>query len=47
MSRRDPLVAVQQMQDNARRVLATTDGRSRSDIDADEILEAASLDGWK
>ena len=43
MSRRDPLVAVQQMRDNARRVLATMDGRSRSDIDADEILEAALI----
>ena len=43
MSRRDPLVAVQQMRDNAQRVLTTMNGRSRSDIDADEILEAALI----
>jgi uncharacterized protein with HEPN domain len=43
MSRRDPLVAVQQMRDNALRVLTTMRGRSRSDIDSDEILQAALI----
>ena len=43
MSRREPIVAVQQMRDNVRRVLNATHGRSRSDIDADEILEAALI----
>ena len=43
MSRRDPLVAVQQMRDNARRVLTATQGRPRSDLDDDEMLEAALI----
>ena len=43
MSRRDPLVAVQQMRDNARRVLTTAEGRSRVDLDDDEMLEAALI----
>ena len=43
MSRRDPLVAVQQMRDNAMRVLTATDSRSRSDLDDDELLEAALI----
>ena len=43
MSRRDPMVAVQQMRDNARRVLTATQGRSRSDLDDDEMLEAALI----
>ena len=43
MSRRDPMVAVQQMRDNARRVLTTMQDRSRSDLDADEMLEAALI----
>ncbi|MCY3691463.1 MAG: DUF86 domain-containing protein [Chloroflexota bacterium] len=43
MSRRDPLVAVQHMRDNALRVLTATQGRSRSDLDDDEMLEAALI----
>lgn len=43
MSRRDPLVAVQQMRDNAQRVLTTMSDRSRSDIDTDEMLQAALI----
>ena len=43
MSRRDPMVAVQQMRDNALRVLTTMQGRSRSDLDDDEMLEAALI----
>ena len=43
MSRRDPLVAVQQMRDNARRVLTTMSDRSRSDINTDEMLQAALI----
>jgi uncharacterized protein with HEPN domain len=43
MSRRDPMVAVQQMRDNARRVLTTMQGRSRSDLDVDPLLEAALI----
>ena len=43
MSRRDPMVAVQQMRDNAQRVLTTMRGRSRSDLDDDEMLEAALI----
>ena len=45
MSRRDPMVAVQQMRDNARRVLATIVCRSRDDLDADPLLEAG-LTRW-
>ena len=41
MSRRDPMVAVQQMRDNAQRVLTTVQGRLRSDIDTNSMLEAA------
>ena len=43
MSRRDPLVAVQQMRDNARRVLTTMSDRSRFDINTDEMLQAALI----
>ena len=43
MSRRDPMVAVQHMRDNAQRVLTATQGRSRSDLDDDEMLEAALI----
>ncbi len=43
MSRRDPMVAVQQMRDNARRVLTTMQGRSRTDLDVDPLLEAALI----
>lgn len=43
MSRRDPLVAVQQMRDNAQRVLTTMRGRLRADLDADDMLEAALI----
>ena len=40
MSRRDPLVAVQQMRDSAQLVLATAQDRSRDDLDSDALLEA-------
>ena len=43
MSRRDPMVAVQQMRDNAQRVLTAMLGRLRADLDADEMLEAALI----
>ena len=43
MSRRDPMVAVQQMRDNAQRVLTTMRGRRRSDLETDEMLEAALI----
>ena len=43
MSRRDPMVAVQQMRDNALRVLATAESRLRSDLDADPLLEAGLI----
>jgi uncharacterized protein with HEPN domain len=43
MSRRDPMVAVQQMRDNARHVLTTMQGRSRTDLDVDPLLEAALI----
>ena len=43
MSRRDPMVAVQHMRDNAQRVLTAMQNRSRSDIDTDEMLEAAII----
>ena len=43
MSRRDPMVAVQQMRDNAQRVLTTMRGRLRSDLETDEMLEAALI----
>lgn len=43
MSRRDPLVAVQQMRDNAQRVLSATKERPRSDLDDEEFLEAALI----
>ena len=43
MSRRDPLVAVQQMRDNAQRVLTAMQSRSRSDISTDEMLQAALI----
>ena len=43
MSRRDPLVAVQQMRDNALRVLTAMQSRSRSDISTDEMLQAALI----
>ena len=45
MSRRDPLVAVQQMRDNARLVLATVQNRTRDDLDSDPLLEAG-LTRW-
>ena len=45
MSRRDPLVAVQQMRDHAQRVLTTIATRSRDDLDSDPLLEAA-LTRW-
>ena len=43
MSRRDPLVPVQHMRDHAQRVLTATQDRSRSDLDDDELLEAALI----
>ena len=43
MSRRDPLVAVQQMRDHAQRVLTATQDRVRSDLDDDEFMEAALI----
>ncbi len=43
MSRRDPMVAVQQMRDNAQRVLTTSQGLLRSDLDADPLLEAGLI----
>ena len=39
MSRRDPMVAVQQMRDHGREALALTDGRHRVDLDLDRMLE--------
>ena len=45
MSRRDPIVAVQQMRDSARRVLVTTEYHSRDDLDSDPLLEAG-LTRW-
>ena len=40
MSRRDPMVAVQQTRDSAQLVLATAQTRSRDDLDSDALLEA-------
>ena len=45
MSRRDPLVAVQQMRDNAKLVLSTVQNCSRDDLDSDPLLEAG-LTRW-
>lgn len=38
MSRRDPMVAVQQMRDHGREAMALTDGRHRADLDLDRML---------
>ena len=39
MSRRDPLVAVQQMRDHGREAMALAEGRRRADLDLDRMLE--------
>ena len=39
MSRRDPMVAVQQMRDHGREAMALADGRRRVDLDLDRMLE--------
>ncbi|MCY4558142.1 MAG: DUF86 domain-containing protein [Chloroflexi bacterium] len=39
MSRRDPMVAVQQMRDHGKEAMELADGRSRVDLDLDRMLE--------
>ena len=39
MSRRDPMVAVQQMRDHGREAMELTHGRRRADLDLDRMLE--------
>ena len=39
MSRRDPMVAVQQMRDHGREAMALAEGRRRADLDLDRTLE--------
>ena len=39
MSRRDPLVAVQQMRDHGREAMELAIGRRRADLDLDRMLE--------
>ena len=41
MSRRDPMVAVQQMRDHGREAIELAEGRSRADLDLDRMLELA------
>ncbi|MCE2500029.1 MAG: DUF86 domain-containing protein [Dehalococcoidia bacterium] len=41
MSRRDPLVAVQQMRDHGKEALELSEGRSRADLDLDRMFELA------
>ncbi len=41
MSRRDPMVAVQQMRDHGKEALQLAAGRSRADLDLDRMLELA------
>lgn len=39
MSRRDPMVAIQQMRDHGKEAMELADGRSRVDLDLDRMLE--------
>ena len=41
MSRRDPMVAVQQMRDHGREAMELAEGRGRVDLDLDRMLELA------
>lgn len=41
MSRRDPMVAVQQMRDHGREAMELSGGRSRVDLDLDRTFELA------
>ena len=41
MSRRDPMVAVQQMRDHGKEALQLAAGRSRADLDLDRMFELA------
>ena len=41
MSRRDPMVAVQQMRDHSREAMVLAEGRRRADLDLDRIFELA------
>ena len=41
MSRRDPLVAVQQMRDHGKEAMELAEGRSRVDLDLDRMFELA------
>ncbi len=41
MSRRDPMVAVQQMRDHGREAMEMAQGRHRVDVDLDRMLNLA------
>ena len=41
MSQHDPLVALSHMVDHAREAVALTQGRSRTDLDSDRLLQLA------
>ena len=41
MSRRDPMVAVQQMRDHGKEVMTLAKGRRRANLDLDRMLELA------
>ena len=41
MSRRDPMVAVQQMRDHGREAMEMVEGRHRVDLDLDRMFELA------
>ena len=41
MSRRDPMVAVQQVRDHAREAMILAEGRHRADLDLDRMFELA------
>ena len=41
MSRRDPMVAVQQMRDHGKEAMELAEGRSRADLDLDRMFELA------
>ncbi len=43
MSRRDPMVAVQQMRDHGKEAMELAEGRSRTDLDVDRLFELAMV----
>ena len=43
MSRRDPMVAVQQMRDHGKEAMELAEGRRRADLDLDRMFELAMV----